>query len=545
MTDYIWYQNYGDMPKEIEWASLGSMADVIDEALVKFAYKPALHCLGTTRSYAEVDRLSRDFSAYLQSGLGHKKGDRIAIMLPNIMAFNIASFGVIRAGMVQVNVNPMYTPRELKHQLNDAGVETIVIAAMATPTLAAILDETSVKNVITVQIGDLIDAPVPPAPIADGVVATAFTDALAEGEKLAFNRPEISQDDLLFLQYTGGTTGFSKGAILTHGNLASNMAVYDALAGSITNDGEEIIVTPIPMYHILALMVSVLSYTRYGALNVLIPNPRDMESFIGTIKNFRFTAMVGVNTLYNGLLYTPAFADVDCSGLKVCWAGGAAVQEAVSNKWKARTGVHIKEGYGLSETSPAVSMNLPSFDGFNGTIGVVVPSTIVSIRDDEGRELPQGEAGEICIKGPQVMQGYWNRPDATDEVMSEDGFFKSGDIGLFTEDGLLKIVDRKKDMILVSGFNVYPNEIEDVVASMPGVMESACVGVSDARTGETVKLYVVKSDEALTADEVIAYCRENLAAYKVPRSVEFIAELPKSTVGKVLRRELRDRASSE
>lgn len=539
--DKIWQQNYGGKPKDVEWESLGSMADVIETALEKFADKPAVHCLGTTRSYAEIDKSSRDLAAYLQSALGHAKGERVAIMLPNIIGFNVASYAVIRSGMVQVNVNPLYTPRELKHQLNDAGVETIIIAAMATPTLAAIIGETEVKNVITVQIGDLIEAPLPPASVAEGLGNTvALTDALAQGADLLFERPEINQDDLLFLQYTGGTTGLSKGAMLTHGNLASNMAVYDWLAGEITNEGEEIIITPVPMYHTLALMVSVLSYTRYGALNVLIPNPRDMDMFIGTIKNFRFTAFVGVNTLYNGLLHTPAFADVDCSALKVSWAGGSAVQEVVSNKWKERTGLHIKEGYGLSETSPVVSMNPVAFEGFNGTIGVVMPSTEVSIRNNEGREMPHGEAGEICIKGPQVMQGYWNHPDATAEVMTEDGFFKSGDIGLFTEDGLLKIVDRKKDMILVSGFNVFPNEVEEVVAAMPGVMEAACVGVPDDKSGEAVKLFVVKTDEGVTAESVIAHCRKNLTGYKVPHHVEFLRELPKSTVGKVLRRELRD-----
>jgi long-chain acyl-CoA synthetase len=536
-----WHQNYGTKPKDIEWESLGSMADVIETALEKFATRPAVHCLGTTRTYSEVDKASRDLAAYLKNALGHAKGDRVAIMLPNIMAFNVASFAVIRSGMVQVNVNPLYKPRELKHQLNDAGVETIIIAAMVTPTLAAIIGETDVKNVITVQIGDLIEAPVPPADVASGLGNTvALSDALALGADLSFERPEISQDDLLFLQYTGGTTGLSKGAMLTHGNLASNMAVYDWLAGEITIEGEEIIVTPVPMYHILALMVSVLSYTRYGALNVLIPDPRDMDMFIGTIKNFRFTAFVGVNTLYNGLLHTPAFADVDCSALKVSWAGGSAVQEVVSNKWKERTGTHIKEGYGLSETSPVVSMNPVSFEGFNGTIGVVMPSTEVSIRGDDGHEMPHGETGEICIKGPQVMQGYWNRPDATAEVMTEDGFFKSGDIGLFTEGGLLKIVDRKKDMILVSGFNVYPNEVEEVVAAMPGVMEAACIGVPDDKSGEAVKLFVVKTDEIVTAENVIAHCRENLTGYKVPHHIEFMDELPKSTVGKVLRRELRD-----
>lgn len=539
--EHIWHQHYGDRSREIEWQSLGSMADVIETALEKFKDKPAVHCLGTTCTYGEIDQMSRDLAGYLQGALGGQKGDRVAIMLPNIMAFNVASFAVIRSGMVQVNVNPLYTPRELEHQLNDAGVETIIIAAMATPTLAAIIGKTRVKNVLTVQIGDLIDAPVPPTEIAEGIPsAIALTDALAAGQDMPFARPEITQDDLLFLQYTGGTTGLSKGAMLTHGNLASNMAMYDWVAGSVTDEGKEIIVTPVPMYHILALMVSVLSYTRYGALNVLIPNPRDMDMFIGTIRNFRFTAMVGVNTLFNGLLHTPAFAEVDCSALKVCWSGGAAVQEAVTNKWKERTGIHIKEGYGLSETSPLVSINLPEYDGFNGTIGVVMPSTEVSIRDDAGQEVPHGQPGEICIKGPQVMQGYWNRDDATGDVMTADGFFKSGDIGLFNNEGLLKIVDRKKDMILVSGFNVFPNEIEAVVVSMPGVMEAACIGVPDERTGEAAKLCVVPNDETLTKDAVIDFCRKELTSYKVPKIVEFMAELPKSTVGKVLRRELRD-----
>lgn len=538
--DRIWHQNYGDMPKEIEWASLGSMADVIETSLKTYADRPAVHCLGTTLRYAEVEQASTALAAFLQKKLGHKKGDRIAVMLPNIIPFNVATFAVIRSGMVQVNVNPLYTPRELLHQLNDAGVETIIIAAMATKTLGAILEQTSVRNVITVQIGDLVEAPIPSAPIDTAFQEyTSFSEALADGKDLVFDRPQISQDDLLFLQYTGGTTGLSKGAMLTHGNLASNIMVYDCLAGSITTPGEEIIVTPVPMYHILALMVSVLSYTRYGALNVLIPNPRDMAAFVNTLKTFRFTAMVGVNTLYNGLLHTPAFQEVDCSGLKVCWAGGAAVQEVVSNRWKARTSVHIKEGYGLSETSPVVSINLPSFDGFNGTIGVVVPSTDVSIRDDAGQDVPQGEPGEICVKGPQVMQGYWNRPDATAEVMSADGFLRTGDIGLFTDDGFLKIVDRKKDMILVSGFNVFPNEVEAVLSAMPGVVECACVGIPDAEKGEAVKVFVVSSDPAIDAESVRAFCKMNLTGYKVPSHVEFIQELPKSAVGKVLRRELR------
>ena len=538
--EYIWHRHYGTMPKEIEYQSMGSIADVIEKSLIEFSDRPAVHCLGTTKTYAEIDHLSLSLAAFLQKTLALKKGDRVAVMLPNIMAFNVATFAVIRAGLVQVNVNPLYTSRELLHQINDSGAETIIIIANATARLGPILGKTGIKNIIVVNLGDLIDAAIPDCAV-DPAVTNYFdlVDAIQQGRSLHFARPEIIQSDLLFLQYTGGTTGVSKGAMLTHGNLASNIAVYDALDGSITTPGQEIIVTAVPMYHILALMVSVLSYTRYGALNVLIPNPRDMNAFVETLKTFRFTSMVGVNTLYNGLLHSPAFSEVDCSALKVCWAGGAAVQEVVSNKWKERTGIHIKEGYGLSETSPVVSMNLPSFEGFNGTIGVVVPSTIVSIRDDEGREVPMGQPGEICIKGPQVMQAYWNRPDSTDEVMTPDGFFKSGDVGLFTVDGLLKIVDRKKDVILVSGFNVYPNEVEAVVSELPGVLECACVGVADEKRGESVKLVVVKSAPSLTEAEILAHCRLNLTAYKVPRLVEFLSELPKSAVGKVLRRELR------
>ncbi len=536
----IWQKHYGDMSPEIRWEQDGSMADLIERAAEKFADLPAVACFGTTLSYRQVERLSRDFAAYLQNGLGLEQGARVAIMLPNIIPFHVASFGMIRAGMVQVNVNPMYTPHELAHQLNDSGAETIVVASMVSATLGAVLEQTQIKTVITVDLADLTAAPIPAAPVDEAITgAIALTDALAQGAQLAFKRPEITQDDLIFLQYTGGTTGLSKGAMLSHGNLVSNVAVYDALAGAITEEGKEIVITPIPMYHIFALMVNCLCYWRYGALNVLIADPRDMAGFVKTLSQYKFTAMTGVNTLYNGLLHTPGFAELDFSSLKVCWGGGAPIQEAVSHKWHDITGGHIREGYGLSETSPIVSMNLVARNAYTGTIGIPVPSTDISLRDENGVEVEIGAEGELCVRGPQVMQGYWNRPDATAEVMTEDGYFCTGDVAVADADGFFRIVDRKKDMILVSGFNVYPNEIEGAVALIPGIVECACIGVPDDHTGEAVKVFAVRYDDTLTEAMVRSTCRETLTGYKVPATVEFIDELPKSSVGKILRRALR------
>ena len=536
-----WLKHYGDMPAEITFDTYGSMIDMIEEAVAKFGDKPAFHCGFRDLSYRDVDQLSRDFAAYLQEGLGLEKGDRIAIMLPNILPFPVAMMGIQRAGLVQVNVNPLYTPRELGHQLRDAGAETIVIFNMCTPTLAAVLAETPVKNVITAETDDLLNLYLdsPPVHPALNEFSVRFTDALKMGADMEYSRPTVTQDDLIFLQYTGGTTGLSKGAMLTHGNLLANMAGYEAFAGHLTNEGEETIVTALPLYHIFALMVNLLTHFRYGAKNVLIPNPRDMAAFVAELKRHRMTVFSGVNTLFGGLMMHPEFPTVDFSGLKIVWAGGSATAGPIAAKWAQVTGVEIREGYGLSETSPVVTINPLTIDKFTGTIGVPFPSTEISLRDDQGNEVAMGEPGELCVKGPQVMQGYWNREDATSEVFTDDGFFMTGDIAT-CNDGLFKIVDRKKDMIIVSGFNVYPLEIEEVAAGIQGVVETACVGVADDKTGEAVKLFIAPKVEGLTKEAVIAHCRENLTGYKVPKQVEFMDELPKSAVGKVLRRELRD-----
>lgn len=537
----VWLKHYGDIPEEVTYDQYGSMIDMIEEAVEKYGDKPAFHCGFRDLSFRDVDQLSRDFAAYLQEGLGLKKGDRIAIMLPNILPFPVAMMGIQRAGLVQVNVNPLYTPRELGHQLQDADAETIVIFNMCTPTLAAVLGDTPVKNVITVETDDLLNLYLdsPPVHPALNEFSVRFTEALATGADMEYTRPKVTQDDLIFLQYTGGTTGLSKGAMLTHGNLLANMAGYDAVAGHLTVEGDETIITALPLYHIFALMVNLLTYFKYGAKNVLIPNPRDMVAFVAELKRHRMTAFSGVNTLFGGLMMHPEFPTVDFSGLKITWAGGSSTATPIAQKWAQVTGVEIREGYGLSETSPVVSINPPSFPKFTGTIGIPFPSTEISLRDDQGNEVAMGEPGELCVRGPQVMQGYWNREDATSEVFTKDGFFMTGDIAT-CNDGLFKIVDRKKDMIIVSGFNVYPLEIEEVAAGIKGVVETACVGVADAKTGEAVKLFIAPKVEGLTAEAVIAHCRENLTGYKVPKQVEFMDELPKSAVGKVLRRELRD-----
>jgi long-chain acyl-CoA synthetase len=541
LAERIWQKSYPEgVPAEIDLSKHHSINQLFRDAVNRFGSQVAFSSLGTNLSYDEVDRLSRDFGAYLQVELGVKKGDRVAMMAPNTLAFAVGMFGVIRAGAVQVNVNPLYSPRELKHQLSDADGDTIVIFSGSTPTLAEIVDETPVRNIIVFGLDDLVGKGLP-SPPADARLAEtiAFSDALARGADLELDEPEMTLDDLLFLQYTGGTTGLSKGAMLTHGNLVGNILQFEAMDTGMIEDGKEVIVTAIPMYHIFALMVNTLYFFKRGAVNVLVTNPRDMESFVKTWAAAKPTVFTGVNTLYNGLLHTPGFSDIDFSGLKFAMGGGAPVQQAVSEKWQELTGNYIKEGYGLSETSPVLTVNLLGETEYRAGIGVPVPSTDISLRDDDGREVPQGEPGELCCKGPQVMAGYWRRPDATAESMTEDGYFKTGDIAVMDEDGFFRIVDRKKDMILVSGFNVFPNEIEEEVAAMPGVLESACIGVPDEASGEAVKLFVVKSEPSLTADDVRKFCRERLVAYKVPKHVEFIDELPKSAVGKILRRELR------
>ncbi|MEM8815175.1 MAG: AMP-binding protein [Pseudomonadota bacterium] len=536
-----WLAHYGDrIPHEIDADRYQNVVTMLLEAAEKYAEKPAYASFGGTQTYAAVRDLGRDFAAYLQSELGIEKGDRVAVMLPNMMAFPIAMQGILRAGAVQVNVNPMYTARELEHQLNDAAVETIVVFAGSTPTLAEVLENTPIKTVIVAQLDDFVGRGVPDAPQASGLENTArFTDAVAAGADLPFSPPEIASDDLIFLQYTGGTTGLSKGAMLTHRNLVANVLQFEAFANDGVNYGNEVVITAIPMYHIFALMVNTLSYHHFGGTSVLITNPADMPAFVEEWSKWPVTVFSGVNTLYNGLLHTPGFAELDFSRLSLAVGGGAPVQKAVSDKWKAVTGKHIKEGYGLSETSPVLTMNPFGMEEFLSSIGIPWPSTDISLRDDEGREVPQGEEGELCARGPQVMKGYWRRDDATAEVMTGDGYFRTGDVAVMDPNGFFRIVDRKKDMILVSGFNVFPNEIESVVAALDGVLECACIGVPDERTGEAVKLFVVKSDETLTAEAVEEHCREALTAYKVPKQITFIDALPKSTVGKILRRELR------
>ena len=540
--DRIWQKHYGTIPAEVDATAQGTIVDLLETAVAEFGDKAAFHALYTNLRYSEIDRLSRDFAAYLQTKLSLAKGARVALMMPNLLSFPVVSFGIIRAGLVQVNVNPLYSPRELAHQLNDAGCDTIVIFSMATATLEAIIDQTGIKTIISVGLDDLNGLQMANPPVVESLRARAvpLLRCLLEGKQMPFNKPVVTQDDLIFLQYTGGTTGLSKGAMLTHGNLASNVAMFVEWTKDHVVRGEEVVVTALPLYHIFALMVNFLSYFKIGATNVLIPNPRDMEAFVKEWSKWRVTAFTGVNTLFVGLMHTPGFASQDFSKLRVCMGGGAPVQNAVSARWKSITGQHITEGYGLSETSPILTANPLSLTEAIGSIGIPFPSTDISIRDDDGKEVAMGAAGELCAKGPQVMRGYWQNDTANAECFTPDGYFKTGDIATVDAEGYFRIVDRKKDMILVSGFNVFPNEIEDVIAHLDGVMESACVGVPDDKTGEAVKVFVVRSKDSVTEDDIIAHCRKELAAYKVPRQIVFKAELPKSTVGKILRRELRD-----
>ncbi|HYX02577.1 MAG TPA: AMP-binding protein, partial [Reyranella sp.] len=522
-----------------------SVLPMLEEAMRSYADKPAFRCFGRALSYADTDRLSRAFAAFLQHRLGVAKGQRIAVMLPNIPAFPLALLGIVRAGAAQVNVNPLYTPRELEHQLNDAGVEIIVIFTGVSATLAEIVAKTKVKHVIAVGLGDGIGGGLP-SPAVDARLANAigFDDALAEGAKLDFAPVPLSGDDLLFLQYTGGTTGVSKGAALRHRNLVANCAQFKAFMGDTLRPGQEVVVTALPLYHIFALMVNFLSCYAAGAENWLVPNPRDMAGFVEVLKQARPTIFTGVNTLFGGLLMQPTIKQVDFSRLRVTIGGGASVLPITSERWKALTGMDILEGYGLSETSPVLTLN-PVGGDFSATVGLPFPATEIKLLDDQDREVAVGEAGEICARGPQVMQGYWEKPEANAAAFTADGYFRTGDIGVFDERGYLKIVDRKKDMIIVSGFNVYPNEIEAVAAACVGVAECACVGAPDDKTGEVVRLFVVRTPgAALDESELIAHCRRELTAYKVPKQVHFVEALPKSNVGKILRKDLRTVALS-
>ncbi len=543
MHDRPWLASYREfgIPADIDADAFPSVVHLLEDAMRHHADKPAFRSFGQTLSYADVDRQSAAFAAWLQHRLGVKKGDRVAVMSPNLLAFPIAFLGIARAGGVQVNVNPLYTPRELEHQLNDSDSEAIVIFAGSTPTLAEVIGRTRIKTVVTVGPGDGSGAALPSPPVDPRLSgAIAFADALREGAGLERRPVDLRGDDLLFLQYTGGTTGFSKGASLSHRNLVANVAQFKAFMPDSMRPGEEVIVTAIPLYHIFALMVNFITYFSIGTDNWLVANPRDMDGFVKVFAEARPTVFMGVNTLYAGLTMQPAMQQVDFSRLRLCGGGGSAIVATTSQRWQALTGCFIREGYGLSETSPVVSFNPAAIDRFNGTTGLPLPGCDVRLLDEEGRDVPLGEAGEVCVKGPNVMRGYWRQDEANRAAFTEDGYFRTGDVGQFDARGFLKIVDRKKDMVLVSGFNVYPNEVEAVATGCPGVAEAACIGVPDDKTGEAVKLFVVKMPGAdLSEEQVIAHCRKELTGYKVPKSVVFLQALPKSTVGKILRRDLR------
>jgi long-chain acyl-CoA synthetase len=551
----IWLKQYpAGVPADVDVTQYPSLVDLLEESFAKFRDRKAFICMDKSISYRDLDEMSTALAAYLQSK-GLAKGARVALMMPNVLQYPVSTAAVLRAGYAVVNVNPLYTPRELEHQLKDSGAEAIVVLENFAPTVQQVLAKTAVKHVIIGSMGDLlgfkgvivnfvvrrVKKMVPPFSIPGAVT---FNDAVAAGRNLKFDKPKLGPDDVAFLQYTGGTTGVSKGATLLHRNILANVLQNDAWLQPAMQKPPHVeqlfIVCALPLYHIFALTACFLLAMRAGGVNLLIPNPRDMPGFIKELLKYQVNSFPAVNTLYNGLLHTPGIEKVDFSKLKISNGGGMAVQRAVAEAWLKRTGCFVAEGYGLSETSPTLTCNPANVDSFNGTIGLPVPSTLISIRDDDGKEVAQGEAGEICAKGPQVMAGYWNRPEETAKVMTADGFFRTGDIGVMTPEGFFKIVDRKKDMILVSGFNVYPNEIEEVIASHPGVLECAVIGVEDARSGEAVKAFIVKKDPNLTAEDVIKFCGTQLTNYKVPKQIEFRTSLPKTNVGKILRRELRD-----
>ncbi|CAG4925090.1 AMP-binding protein [Paraburkholderia gardini] len=537
MTKKPWLNSYGDMPHDIDPEACPDLVTMFERAMLRFADKSAFTCLGQTLTYRDVDMQSRAFAAFLQSHLKIGKGDRVAVMMPNLLAFPIAMIGIARAGAVQVSVNPLYTPRELEHQLNDAGATVIVAFGGVASTVAQVASHTTLRHIITV--GSVDPALTEPAG-ATLEHAVPFDHVIEAGSRLILEPVMLNGDDLIFLQYTGGTTGVSKGAALSHRNLVANVVQFKAVNAGNLRESEEVVVSAIPLYHIFALMVNFITYFSVGGHNWLVTNPRDLDSLVDVFKASRCTIFTGVNTLFAGLASHPRIGEVDFSWLRMAGGGGSSIIEATSAKWKAVTGVFIREGYGLSETSPIVSFNPSYVTEFNGTTGVPLPSTDIRILKDDGSEAGIGETGEVCVKGPQVMRGYWQKPEANAAAFAEDGYFRTGDIGLLDKRGFLKIVDRKKDMIIVSGFNVFPNELESVISACEGVRECACVGVEDERTGEAVSAYVVRtSGSTLDAETLIAYCRSQLTAYKVPRHVVFVDVLPKSTVGKVLRRELR------
>ena len=549
----IWLQSYeAGVEAEIDEKRFHSIVDVFEQSVEKFGSKPAFQNMDKTLSYTETGKLVTDFATYLQNELKLPRGERVAIMMPNVLQYPIALFGALKAGLVVVNTNPLYTPRELEHQLNDSGATTIIVLENFANTLELVLPRTQIKNVIIASVGDMfgffkgalmnfvirkVKKMVPQHQISGFI---PFRQALKAGAAHTFQPVSIDLDDTAFLQYTGGTTGVAKGAILSHGNICANMQQAAEWIKNLLKPGEETVIAALPLYHIFALTVNLMIFTQAGSRILLITNPRDMNGFIGDMKKNRISVFIGVNTLFNGLVNQAAFAEVDFSKLKLTLGGGMATQRAVAEKWKTVTGTPIVEAYGLTEASPGVCCNPLNIPAYTGSIGLPVPSTEIELRDAEGSEVPQGQPGEMWIRGPQVMQGYWQRPDETAKVIDSRGFLATGDIAVVDEKGWFKLVDRKKDLIVVSGFNVYPNEIEDVVAAHPKVMETACIGISSEKTGEALKLFVVRKDPSLTAEELIDYCRTQLTGYKVPRDIEFRDELPKSNVGKILRRELRD-----
>jgi long-chain acyl-CoA synthetase len=553
-VEKIWISHYPKgVPAEIDVNEYASVREIFEESAAKYGARPAFTCMGKSITFSELDTLSTAFGAWLQ-GIGCTKGSRVAVMMPNVLQYPVCVFGTLRAGCTVVNVNPLYTPRELEHQLNDSGAEVLVCIDMFANTVAEVVGKTKVRHVVVTSIGELlgfkglvvdfvlrhIKNRVPKYSLPGSI---RLSDALADGRKRTLTRVDIGHDDIAFLQYTGGTTGVAKGAMLTNRNLVANMLQARAwIRPFLDPNRREVIITPLPLYHIFSLTANCLIFMSLGGENILIPNPRDIPGFVKEMSKYKFTAFTGVNTLFNALVNNPDFAKLDFSSLKITLGGGMAVQEAVAVKWKQITGVPLIEAYGLTETSPAATVNPLDLPAYNGSIGLPISSTEVVLRDDSGRDVGIGQPGEICIRGPQVMAGYWQRPDETAKVIDKDGWFATGDVGVMDDRGFVKIVDRKKDMILVSGFNVYPNEIEGVMAAHPGILECAAVGVPDQKSGEAVKLFVVKKDPGVTVDDIVKYCKENLTGYKCPRDIEFRTELPKSNVGKILRRELRDEA---
>lgn len=551
--DRPWLSRYpADVPETINPDQYLSLVEMFEQSVHKYADQPAFMNMGSIMTFRKLEERSRAFAAYLQNELKLKKGDRVALMMPNLLQYPVALFGVLRAGMIAVNVNPLYTPRELEHQLNDADARAIVIVSNFANTLEQIVDNTKVKYVVLTSLGQML--PRAKGTVVDFVVkyikgmvpkydlpgAISMRRALHKGRRLQYVKPFMSGEDIAFLQYTGGTTGVAKGAILTHRNMVANVLQARGAYGPVVSEGRELVVTALPLYHVFALTVNLLLFIEMGGRNLLITNPRDIPGFVKELQKYAFTAITGVNTLFNALVNNEDFHELDFSHLKLSVGGGMAVQRAVAEKWKKVTGVHLLEGYGLTECSPLVSVNPYDLTDYSGAIGLPVPSTDVRIVDDEGKVLPNDQTGELQVRGPQVMQGYWQRPEASKEVIDEDGWLSTGDIVKFDEQGMIYIVDRKKDMILVSGFNVYPNEIEDVVALHGKVLEVAAIAQAHEISGEVVKVYIVKRDPSLTKDEVITHCRKHLTGYKVPKIIEFREELPKTNVGKILRRVLRE-----